>query len=68
MRQGYNLYVDKTYADTIQKNLKEKVMEKGMLFDFPHLDENSHISKNKLKDTNKDQLTLLNFIQKDSLP
>lgn len=68
MRQGYNLYVDNTYADTILKNLKKKVMEKGMLFDFPHLDENRHISKNNLKDTNKDQLTLLNFIQKDCPP
>jgi hypothetical protein len=60
--------VDNTYADTILKNLEKKVMEKGMLFDFPHLDENIHISKSKLKDTNKDQLTLLNFIQKDRLP
>jgi DNA repair photolyase len=68
MRQGYNLYVDKTYADTIQKNLKEKVMEKGMLFDFPHLDENRYMSKKKIKDNNKDQLTLLNFIQKKTLP
>lgn len=67
MRQRYNLYVDNTYADTLLKNLKEKVMGKGMLFDFPHLDESRHMAKNKNKDINKDQLTLMNFIQKKTL-
>jgi hypothetical protein len=68
MRQGHNLYVDKTYTDTMLKNLKKKVMEKGMLFDFPHLDGNRRMTKNKLKGFHKDQLTLLNFIQKNPLP
>ena len=67
MKQGYDLYTDTNYADTILKNLKEKVMEKGMIFDFPHLEENRHMTKNKLKGINKHQLTLLNFIQKKTL-
>ena len=68
MKQGYNLYVDNTYANTILKNLKDKVMEKDMLFDFPHLDENRHMAKKNLKDINKGQLTLWSFIQKKTLP
>jgi DNA repair photolyase len=62
MKQDYNLYVNKTYSDTILKNLEEKVLEKGMLFDFPHLDSNTQMKKNKLKGSNKDQLTLMNFM------
>jgi len=62
MRPGYNLHVDKTYAGTMLKNLEEKVIEKGMLFDFPHLDENRHMAKTKLKVCNENQLTLMNFM------
>ena len=62
MRQGYNLYVDKTYSDTILKNLEEKVLEKGMLFDFPQLDSNIQMKKNKLIGSDKNQLTLTNFM------
>ena len=61
MRQGYNLYVDKTYSDTILKNLEEKVLEKGMLFDFPQLDSNIQMKKNKLIGSDKNQLTLTNL-------
>lgn len=62
MGPGYNLHVDKTYAGTMLKNLDEKVIEKGMLFDFPHLDENRHMAKTKLKVCNENQPTLMNFM------
>lgn len=62
MRQGYNLHMDKTYSGPMLKNLEEKVIEKGMLFDFPHLDENRHMAKTKLKVCNENQPTLMNFM------
>ncbi len=62
MRKGYNLHVDKTYADTILKNLEDKVVNKGMLFGFPKLDGNSQMAKSKLNGCNQGQLTLMKFM------
>ena len=35
LKQWYNITVNKTYETKVIQNLKEKVLEKGMIFDFP---------------------------------
>ena len=35
LKQWYNITVNKTYETKVIQNLKEKVVEKGMIFDFP---------------------------------
>ena len=62
MRQGYNLHVDKTYADTMLKNLEDKVVEKGISFGFPKLDGKRQMAKGKLNGRDQGQLTLMKFM------
>ena len=61
MRQGYNLHVDKTYADTMLKNLEDKVVEKGISFGFPKLNGKRQMAKGKLNGRDQGQLTLMKF-------
>ncbi|MDQ6723271.1 MAG: hypothetical protein M3Z01_03280, partial [Thermoproteota archaeon] len=61
LKKGYNLAVDKVYANTILENLKEAVIRRNMLFDFPYLTESSYKGVYKPNDNPK-QLTLMNFV------
>ncbi|CAN5760441.1 hypothetical protein BH23THE1_BH23THE1_14940 [soil metagenome] len=54
--------MDKTYGNTILKNLEDKIVKKDMLFGFPNLYGNRHIAKSKVNGCNKGQLTLMKFM------
>lgn len=62
IEQGYNLAVDRFYSTMILENIKEKVMDRGMSFDFPYLREIKYNQSNKLKNKDKNQITLMNFM------
>jgi len=54
------------YSRKLLQNLKEKVLEKGMFFDFPDLIENKRITASKKDHTasymNPQQPTLMNYM------
>jgi DNA repair photolyase len=62
MLRNYNLHVDKTYAQTILKDLEDKVVKKDMLFGFPKLDQNRQMPISKLNAHDQGQLTLMKFM------
>ena len=50
LKPGYNVTASKTYETKVIQNLKEKALEKGMIFDFPDLIESRRLNSNKSYD------------------
>ena len=50
LKPGYNVTASKTYETKVIQNLKEKVLEKGMIFDFPDLIGSRRLNSNKSYD------------------
>jgi DNA repair photolyase len=62
IRPGYNnIAADQSYSNRILGNLREKVLRRGISFDFPDLIGIRFVEKNKLSN-NANQLTLLNYL------
>ena len=47
LKPWYNVTASKTYETKVIQNLKEKVLEKGMIFDFPDLIGSRRLNSNK---------------------
>jgi DNA repair photolyase len=47
LKPWYNITVNKTYETKVIQNLKEKVLEKGMIFDFPDFIGRRFLNSNK---------------------
>jgi DNA repair photolyase len=50
LKPGYSVTASKTYETKVIQNLKEKVLEKGMIFDFPDLIGTRRLNSNKSYD------------------
>jgi hypothetical protein len=67
MKRGYNITANESYSRQVLQNLKEEVLKKGMLFNFPSLIVGKRIKENKKKNDNdveqqQQQLTLMGYM------
>jgi hypothetical protein len=70
LRSGYNIAADQYYSKTILENLRERVLSKGISFDFPDLIGIGYIKKKSNNDNNKklfnnknkQQFTLMDYM------
>jgi DNA repair photolyase len=65
MKHGYNITANESYSRQVLQNLKEKVLKKGMLFNFPSLIAGRRIKENGKNNNNgveQQQLTLMGYI------
>jgi DNA repair photolyase len=66
MKRGYNITANESYSRQVLQNLKEEVLKKGMLFNFPSLIAGRRIKENKKKNDNdveqQQQLTLMGYM------
>jgi DNA repair photolyase len=61
LEPGYNFTVNESYESRVLQNLEEKVLEKGMIFDFPHLIRSRRLSSNQSYNGGQ-QVTLTNYL------
>jgi DNA repair photolyase len=60
---GYNIAVSESYSSKVLQSLKEKVLKKGMSFNFPHFVGKTHISKmNHTKGYTQQQFTITKYM------
>lgn len=66
LKPRYNIVANENYSRKLLQNLEEKVLEKGMFFDFPDFIENKRITASKKDHTasymNQQQPTLMNYM------
>ncbi|HET7148998.1 MAG TPA: radical SAM protein [Candidatus Nitrosopolaris sp.] len=64
LKPWFNVGVNKSYETSVLQRLKEKVLEKGMTFDFPDLIRSRRLNSNKIPSTypGGEQATLLSYM------
>jgi DNA repair photolyase len=59
LKPSYNIAANASYSSKVLQNLANKVLERGMIFDFPNFIGDRCIKSSKKKNSNREQQTTL---------
>ena len=63
LKPSYNIAANEYYSSKVLQNLANKVLERGMIFDFPNLIGDRHIKSSNKRNNNKEQqVTLVTYM------